>query len=155
MNKFGPLSKFFNYVLDGTADLKVADEETKAEEAVHETQAKQEAHHTPFGDDGETIKGGHETNHDVRGDGEVGRKENTSQREATKEDTKSEPEAVVAPNTGEDKQMVLEAVIETAPTETSVVVEVDQITTTTASSPSPEPVEQLKSEDAEHPRDEL
>jgi len=72
----------------------------------------------------------------VRGDGEVGRKENTSQREATKEDTKSEPEAVVAPNTGEDKQMVLEAVIETAPTETSVVVEVDQITTTTASSPS-------------------
>jgi hypothetical protein len=33
------------------------------------------------------------------------------QQEATKEDAKSEPEAVVAPNTGEDEQVVLEAVI--------------------------------------------
>lgn len=151
MNKFGPLSKFFNSVLDGTADLKVADEEAKAEEAVHETQAKQEARHIPFPDGGETIKGGHGTGHDVHG--EVGRKENALPQEATK-DTKSEPEVVVAQKTGEDEQVVLEAVIEAA--EPSVVVEVDEITTTTTPSfPSPEPVEQLKSEDAERPRDEL
>ena len=152
----GPLSKFFNSVLDGTADLKVADEETKAEEAVHETQGEQEAHHAPFAD-GETIKGGHRTGHDVHHDvhGEVSRKENTSPQEATKEDVNSEPEAVVAPNAGDNEQVVFEAVIEAAPAETSVVVEVDEITTTMASSPSPEPAEQLKNEDAEHPRDEL
>ncbi|KIM90274.1 hypothetical protein PILCRDRAFT_812003 [Piloderma croceum F 1598] len=153
LNKFGPLSKFFHSVLDGTADLKVADEETKAEEAVHETQAKQEAHHTLFADGGETIKDGNGTGHDVHG--EVGRKENASPQEATKEDTKSEPEAVVASNTGEDEQVIFAAVIETAPTQASVVVEVDEITTTIPSSPSPKPVGQLKSEDAEHPRDEL
>ena len=150
LTKFDSLSKFFNSVLDGTADLKVANEETRTEEVIHETQQTQEAHRTALAHGEEDIKDRHEAVHD---DEYTGAKDNASSQEEAIEDVKSEPQAVVAPTTGEDEQMVFEAIVETAPTEASFGVDPDEIKTAAATL-SPEPVEDIKSDDAEH-RDEL
>jgi len=157
LNKFDSLSKFFDSVLDGTANLKVANEEAKAEEVVSseediEIEQKQEAPRIALAHGGfadfidfeEAIKNGHGAGyHDVHG---YDTKDSTaSQKEETQKEEKANEE-VIAPKAGEDEQVVLEAVKETGHTE-AYVVEPEE-TKNTAASPSPEAVE-------EHPKDEL
>jgi protein disulfide-isomerase A6 len=160
LNKFDSLSKFFDSVLDGTANLKVANEEAKAEEVVPneediEIQQKQEAQRIALAHGGfadfidfeEAIKNGHGADyHDVHGYSDT--KDSTApQKEKADEEVGSKPEEVIAPKVGDDEQVVLEAVKETGHTE-AYVVEPEETKDTAAASPSPEPVE-------EHPKDEL
>jgi len=107
LNKFDALSKFFNSVLDGTADLKVADEEVKAGEVVpNEEQQKQEAQYgfAYSGDFQNAVK-----------NEESDAKDSTTppkEEKASEEKVNSAPEEVIAPNE-EGGQVVFEATTET------------------------------------------
>ena len=106
LNKFDALSKFFNSVLDGTADLKVADEEVKAEEVVpNEEQQKQEAQYG-FADSGDFQNAVKNEESDAK-DSTTPPKE----EKASEEEVNSAPEEVIAPNEG--GQVVFEATTET------------------------------------------
>ena len=182
MNKFDALSKFFDSVLDGTTNLKVANEEAKAEEFVAskediETHEAQPGSSPDFVDVDDAIKEGHDTtdgtneeeaNEEAKAEEFVASNEDieTQQHEAqpggspdfvdvddaikhdTKDGTKeekasqekmgSEPEEIIVPSKGEDKQVVLEA----------SVLEPEETKGAAAASPPAEPVEV-------HPKDEL
>lgn len=140
LNKFDSLSKFFNSVLDGTADLKLANDEIEAEKLVAmeqeiKIQQKQEAQHVEFVD---FDKNGHSDTMD-----------NTAppkeEKEKVSEKVELEPEDPNAP-VGQDEQVILEPATVTEHTVASVVEPVET-QRAAAAFPSPELVE-------EHPRDE-
>jgi len=143
LNKFEALSKFFSSVLDGTTDLKVvSEEETIPSEEDVKIQQKQESQNIPLAPAGEP-------DIDSTKDGVAPQRTPSS-----KEKVISEPEEVIAIKT-EEEQVIVEAVPETVPTETSAAIEPEETKSTATAFPSAKPENGIKSEEAGHPTDEL
>jgi len=122
LNKFDPLSKFFNSVLDGTADLKLASEEVILNEGVIDIQQKQ---------------------HDSADDSDKAAENGPSDKDAPKEtqivmSEEGDPdfEKVVSSMTREDEQVIFED------PDTYKFVEPEETESTVAPSPSVKPVEE-------------
>jgi hypothetical protein len=125
VTKFESLSKFFNSVLDGTADLKVVNEEVKVKESapVDDIGIQQEAEPAAPTDE----------------------QEPQGTKDSAAPEVQSQPEET---KTGQDEQVVFEAAAETQ--SASVVDEPEA--TKRAEVP---PVEEPQSQEAERPKDEL
>lgn len=168
INKFDSLSKFFDSVIDGTADLTVINEEAKAEEFVPspeelEIEQKQEAQRMALAHGGfvdlvdfeQALKDGAGANyHDVNGfPGMMGSP--PPKKKTTTEEAKEEPVHVVdtpvedGTDDAEDGEVGSEQVVFEVPKEVPTSVPAGECTAGSAGTPSDSTSECM------HPKDEL